>query len=157
MPKLDDIDKEILRYLRANGREKANAIADRLKTTAGVTISGGAVRRRVARLEEEDVIAGYTVVVNHEKVDRSIEAYVELTFEGKADVQRILRGALEDPEVREASTLAGEPDAVVRVRADDVGGLRDVVTRLRELESVTGSKTLVALGRLRHVAKYPQA
>jgi DNA-binding Lrp family transcriptional regulator len=135
----DETDEKILDLLRADGRQKASVIAESLGITAG------AVRRRIGRLEDEGVITGYAVVVNHEKVNRSIEAYVELTFEGNADVEKVLRQALEDKRVREASTLAGEPDAIVRVRADDVHRLRDAVTKLRELEGVTGRLRYVAL------------
>jgi len=150
MAQFDETDQRILSLLGDNAREKASEMAGRLN------ISASAVRRRIARLEESGVIAKYTAVLDHDKVGSSVEAYVELTFEGGADVQAILREAVERPEVREASTLAGDPDAIVRVRVKDAEHLRDTVTRLRQMASVTGSKTLVALGRMRHVAEHPQ-
>jgi DNA-binding Lrp family transcriptional regulator len=151
MPKIDEIDKEILQQLRSEGRKSAGAIAESLGMTAG------AVRRRIARLEKDEVIAGYTAVINHEKVDRAIEAYVLLTFRGRADVQTILEKETEtNAEVREFSTLAGDPDAMVRVRVTDVSKLREVVTKLREMTDVTGSKTLVALGRQRNIENQPK-
>lgn len=144
---LDEIDKEILDLLRGNARQTATAIA----THVGLT--PGAVRRRIAKLEAGGVIDHYTVVLDHDKVGPSVEAYVELTFEGGADVQAILREAVKKREVREASTLAGDPDALVRLRVRDADHLRDTVMWLRQMSSVTGSKTLFALGRLRHVAE----
>lgn len=145
--RLDDIDLTILDLLRDNARQTAAAIAPR------VNLTPSAVRRRIARLEEREVIDHYTVVLDHDKVGPSVEAYVELTFEGGADVQAILRDAVKCPEVREASTLAGDPDALVRLRVRDSDHLRDTVMKLRQMKSVTGSKTLFALGRLRHVAE----
>lgn len=143
---LDSIDRAILDLLRDNARQTSTAIAKH------VNLTPGAVRRRIARLEEIEVIDHYTVVLDHDKVGPSIEAYVELTFEGGADVHRLLLEAVKRREIREASTIAGDPDAVVRVRVDNLDHLRETVTGLREMGQVTGSKTLVALGRLRHRA-----
>jgi Lrp/AsnC family leucine-responsive transcriptional regulator len=151
MAQLDDIDQKILSLLGDNARGKASDMAERLN------ISASAVRRRITRLERSGVIAKYTAVLDHEKVGNSMEAYVELTFHGGADVQAILSAAIQRPEVREASTLAGDPDAIVRLRVKDAEHLRETVTKLRQMDSVTGSKTLVALGRMRHVAEHPES
>jgi Lrp/AsnC family leucine-responsive transcriptional regulator len=144
---LDEIDRKILELLRDNARRSATSMA----THVGLT--PGAIRRRIANLEEEGVIDHYTVVLDHDKVGPSVEAYVELSFSGSADVQAILERAISWPEVREASTLAGDPDALVRLRVDDADHLRDTVIKLRQMQHVTGSKTLFALGRMRHVSE----
>lgn len=144
---LDDIDRKILELLGDNARQSATAIS------AHVDLTPGAVRRRIVKLEEEEVIARYTVVLDHDKVGSSVEAYVELTFSGAADVQAILEEAVGWPEVREASTLAGDPDALIRLRVKDADHLRDTVMKLRQLKHVTGSKTLFALGRMRHLSE----
>jgi Lrp/AsnC family leucine-responsive transcriptional regulator len=146
---IDDIDRKILAHLTKNARQPAAAIA------AHVDLTPSAVRRRVARLERLGVIAGYTVVLDHDRVGPSVEAYVELTFTGDTNVHALLIDALKRSEVREASTIAGDPDAIVRVRVDDLDQLRKVVTDLRQSGSVTGSKTLVVLGRLRHASVHP--
>jgi DNA-binding Lrp family transcriptional regulator len=143
---LDDIDHKILDLLRDNARQSVTAISAR------VDLTPGAIRRRIIKLEESGVIDHYTVVLDHDKVGPSVEAYIELSFGGSADVQAILEKAISWPEVREASTLAGDPDALVRLRVDDADHLRNTVTKLRQMKHVTGSKTLFALGRMRHVS-----
>jgi Lrp/AsnC family transcriptional regulator, leucine-responsive regulatory protein len=147
---LDDIDQAILDRLRDDAREPAASIA------AAVGLSPAAVRRRIARLEDQKVIVRYTVVLDHDQVGPSLEAYVELHFTATTDVQAFLSSIVKLPEVREASTLAGHPDALVRLRIRDVDHLREVVTSLRRLRKhgeITSTKTLVALGRLRHVSE----
>ena len=99
------------------------------------------------------MIVTYTAVLDHSKVEPSLEAYVELDLTPHADVQAFLEEAVEKPEVREASALAGHPDAILRMRVYSVTHLRSVVTDLRKSDLVAGSKTMVALGRLRHVSK----
>jgi Lrp/AsnC family transcriptional regulator, leucine-responsive regulatory protein len=146
-PHLDERDRKILGLLGDNARQPATDMADQ------IGLSPAALRRRIARLEELDVIAKYTVVLNHERLDPSVQAYVELTFDGTADVQEVLAQLVRRSEVREASTLAGSPDALVRVRVGDNDRLRELVTEIRAVPGITSTKALVALGRLRHVSQ----
>jgi Lrp/AsnC family leucine-responsive transcriptional regulator len=77
-------------------------------------LSATAVRRRITSLEEAGVIVTYTAVLDHSRVERTLEAYVELDFASRTDVQAFLADAVSRPEVREASTLAGQPGAILR-------------------------------------------
>ena len=43
--------------------------------------------------------------------------------------------------------MAGDPDALVRVRVNDLDHLKQVIDRIRRSGRVTGTKTLIVLGR----------
>lgn len=156
MSELDSTDREILKLLEGNARDSVEALAEELRHVLSTEISTSAVRRRIARLEKEKFIVKYTAVIDHEKVSRSVEAFVELTLDGEADAQAVLAEALKEREVREVAVLAGEPDAMVRLRVDRPVQLRKVVTKLRKLQGVNDSKTLVALGRERRASKFAE-
>jgi DNA-binding Lrp family transcriptional regulator len=141
---LDDIDRRILDCLRQNAREPAASIAKRVNLTAS------AVRRRIARLERSGVIDRYTVSIKHDELGASIEAFVELSFAGDADVHTILKDVIQRPEVREAMTITGETDALVRIRVRDLPHLRHVVMDLRTSGQVIACQTRVILGRWWH-------
>ncbi|MFD2415611.1 Lrp/AsnC ligand binding domain-containing protein [Amycolatopsis pigmentata] len=79
-------------------------------------------------------------------MDGELEAVVELRFIGNLELRTILSSAENIPEVTEVLTLAGDPDALVRVRAANIHDLQRVVNLLRTNGQVTGTKTLVALG-----------
>jgi Lrp/AsnC family leucine-responsive transcriptional regulator len=146
---LDKKDEIILELLDRDARLPAATIA----AETGIELSPAAVRRRIAKLQELGVIRGFTTVLNHTRVRPATEAFVEMTF-STADVRTFLARLVEDhPEVREASTLAGDPDALVRLRVHSLDELRAVVTTLRKQPGVTSTKTLVVLGRERHVAR----
>lgn len=136
---LDPTDHEILRLLRENARRPLREIA----TAVGLTVAP--VQRRIARLERAGVIARYTVQVNHGRIASGIEAVTELRFDGHRDLASIMEFVSAIPEVTEVLTLAGDPDALVRLRVDGVEHLRAVVSRLRSAEGVVGTKTLVVL------------
>jgi DNA-binding Lrp family transcriptional regulator len=148
---IDEVDVRILGLLCSDARRTSAAIAD------DVGLSATAVRRRIVRLEHQGIIVTYTTVLNHAKVTPSIEAFVELDFTPDTDVEGFLTNAVKRPEIREASTLAGHPDAILRMRVRDVSHLREVVTDLRREEGVARSKTMVALDRVRNVAENGQA
>jgi Lrp/AsnC family leucine-responsive transcriptional regulator len=138
---IDEIDRDILDLLREDARRTISDIAAR------VNLSPAPVKRRIDRLERLGVIGGYTVLLNHGKIGPSIDAFTELRFAGDADVDEILATITELPEVREVFTIAGDPDALIRIRVDDVEHLKHVVNTLRRSGRVTGTKTLMVLDR----------
>lgn len=138
-PDLDDVDRRILALLQEDARRTIADIAER------VSLSPAPVKRRIERLERSGVIAGYTVQLDHSKLGPSVEAFTELRFAGDTDVDRILETAREIPEVQELFTTAGDPDALARIRVEDVAHLKQVINRLRRSGRVTGTKTLMVL------------
>ncbi len=138
---LDDIDEQIIALLRDDARRTITDIAGR------VNLSPAPVKRRIDRLERLGVITGYTVSVDHAMIGPSIEAFTELRFAGNADIDEILGEVQRISEICEVFTMAGDPDALLRIRVSDVEHLKTVVNRLRRTGRVTGTKTLMVLDR----------
>jgi Lrp/AsnC family leucine-responsive transcriptional regulator len=143
-------DKKLLQLLESNARESTTKIAEALGVTPAM------VRRRMAALEERGVINGYTAVVDHWKVGRELEAYVLLRIEIGAPLESLLAKVVKKPGVREAATLAGAEDAIVRLRVDNPARLRETVMQIRRMKGVTETQTLVALDRYRNIAGKPR-
>ena len=74
---LDAIDRRILRAMQADGRLTYDQLASQ------VSLSASAVLRRVRRLEESGVIAGYVALVKPEQVGLGLTAYIKI---GRAHV-----------------------------------------------------------------------
>lgn len=136
---IDEIDRRILRLLRQDARRTVRDIAQQVDLTVGP------VKRRIDRLESTGVIQGYTVRVDQAKVGAELDAVVELRVVGDMELETILDFASRIPEVSEVLTIAGDPDALVRVHADNIHDLQRVVNLLRTGGRVTGTKTLVVL------------
>ena len=137
---LDPIDHQIIELLSQNARRTMSDIGEK------VSLSASAVTRRIERLERSGVIAGYTVVVDHRKAGRPIQAFTEVRFAGTADLKEIKELASHLPEVQALFTTAGDPDALVWLQVPDVGrsGPGDR-SALRKRGRVTGTKTLIVL------------
>lgn len=136
---LDATDRAILDLLRENARRPLREIA----TAVGLTVAP--VQRRIARLEKLGVIERYTVQINHGRIATGIEAMTELHFADDLDLAQIMEFVAQIPEVEEVLTLAGDPDALVRIRVEGVEDLRRVVSSLRSGGAVASTKTLVVL------------
>jgi Lrp/AsnC family transcriptional regulator, leucine-responsive regulatory protein len=137
---LDDIDRKIIGLLRADARRTVRDIAARV----GLTVAP--VKRRIDRMEATGVVEGYTIRVNQARLGSELEAVVELRVVGDMELETILSFSSKIPEVQEVLTIAGDPDALVRVRAQNIHDLQRVVNLLRTGGRVTGTKTLVVLG-----------
>ncbi len=136
---LDGTDREILGLLTEDGRRTVADIAGR------VSLSPAATKRRIDRLQRLRVITGYTAVIDYARVGWPLEAFTELRFSGRAQIEDIEAAAAAAPEIQALYTIAGDPDALVHVRAQDVEHLKDVIDRLRHSGQVAGTKTLMVL------------
>ena len=136
---LDQTDHKIIELLSQNARRTMADIGER------VSLSASAVTRRIERLERSGVIAGYTVVVDHRKAGRPIQAFTEVRYAGTADLKEIKDTAIQLPEVQAVFTTAGDPDALVWLQVPDVERLGQVIEQLRRRGRVTGTKTLIVL------------
>jgi Lrp/AsnC family leucine-responsive transcriptional regulator len=136
---VDATDQRILNLLQQNARQTFGEIGRE------VGLSAPAVKRRIDRLEESGVIRGYTVMVDHAYLGRSVEAFAELRFAGSTRVDDIEEIASDLPEVQAIFTVAGDPDALAWIRVSDVQNLKRVIDRLRSSGKVTGTKTLMVL------------
>jgi Lrp/AsnC family leucine-responsive transcriptional regulator len=138
---LDATDEHIVGLLVEDGRQSASEVGRR------VGLSPAAAKRRIDRLEEIGVIVGYRAVVDHTKLGRHIEAFVEVRFAGSTQVGHIDNAYTDLPELVEAFTIAGDPDALVRLRVGDLDHLKRVIDRIRRGGRVTGTKSLIVLGK----------
>jgi len=140
-PVADKTDERILELLMADGRLSASEVGRR------VGLSPAAAKRRIDRLEQTGVITGYHATVAHEKLGTQIEAFTELRFAGATQVGDIDRTYAGLPELVEGFTIAGDPDALVHLRVRDLDHLKRVIDRIRRSGAVTGTKTLIVLGK----------
>ncbi len=72
---IDDLDKEILNILILNGRESARNIVKKLADKE-IRISERGIGKRIARLERNKVILGYTPILDMQKVNMGIPRLV---------------------------------------------------------------------------------
>jgi Lrp/AsnC family transcriptional regulator, leucine-responsive regulatory protein len=146
VPELDAVDHAIVDLLTEDARRTLSDIGER------VALSAPAVKRRIDRLEGLGVIAGYSAVVDHAQLGRPLQAFCELRFAGTTKVADIAGVSAGIPEVEAVYTTAGDPDALVLIRVENLADLTRVIDLLRRSGRVTGTKTLMVLDVWRRTA-----
>ncbi|MFV0131016.1 Lrp/AsnC family transcriptional regulator [Streptomyces sp. HMX112] len=142
----DATDWRILQALQDQGRA---SFAELART---VSMSASAVTERVRRLEEAGVIAGYTAVVDHERIGLPILAFVRLRYPHGDD--KPFHDLLETtPEILEAHHVTGDDCFVLKVAARSMGHLEEVSGRVGALGSVTTSVVYSSPLRRRPVSR----
>jgi Lrp/AsnC family leucine-responsive transcriptional regulator len=139
---LDPVDRRILQLLREDGRMSHSAIAK------AVGLSGPAVHERVRKLEARGVIAGYTVVLDPERLERSHAAFVMVSLsEGNefAQDEPIVARICEEPDVLEFHRIAGEDCYLLKVRTATNKDLEGLLRRIRSIRGVARSRTSIVL------------
>ena len=153
---LDAIDRRILRALQADGRMIYDTLA------AQVSLSPSATLRRVKRLEEAGVIAGYVALVPPERVGLGLTAYLNVRLEKHTETHKrnpmdLFRAAVQTwPEVVECAALTGDMDYLLRVVVQDMAHYsRFIMDTLLKHPSVEDCKTSFVLDRVKNTTSVP--
>lgn len=100
---MDVLDKKILEMLKINARESFANIGKE------VGLSAPAIGKRVRQMEEEGIIEGYVLKVNHEKLGIETKAFITLVMHreqrGASDAQKLI-AAME--EVQSCDRITGD-------------------------------------------------
>jgi len=150
-PRLDDIDRNILRELQDNGRITNVELARR------VGISAPPCLRRVRALEEAGYIKGYRALLDERLLgfEVTVFAMVHLSSQAEADLTAFEDFVRRQPLVRECWMLSGEIDFMLKCVAPDLKTLQTFVTELTAAPHVRNVKTSLTLRNSKDAAVVP--
>jgi Lrp/AsnC family transcriptional regulator, leucine-responsive regulatory protein len=142
---LDEIDREIVRILHANGRLNQERVAREVK------LSRPAVHERIRRLEEEGVIRGYKALVDWAALGQPVTAFVWVRTSGAKcrETGPVLMGLTCDgAAVEECYSVTGEWCLLLKVRAVSPSTLQDLIDEIRDTPGIEATMTTVALSTI---------
>lgn len=143
---MDSIDLQILKTLQSNGRITNSELA---KT---VGLSAPSVLERVRKLEEQQIITGYTARIDARKVGRGQTCYVaiSLSLHQIGNIQIFQDNIEAIPEVIECYHITGEEDFLLKVKVRDVQHYEEVLLQhFTKLEGLSKIKTMIVLSTLK--------
>ena len=139
---LDQIDREILSHLQADGRMTNVDLAQKVGLTAPPCL------RRVRALEENGVIRGYHADLSPDDLGWSITifAMVSLKSQAEHDLKNFEDHVAALPEIRECHMLNGEIDFILKVVARDLQSFQTfLTTHLTSAPNVESVKTSLTI------------
>jgi len=112
---LDEIDKVILSQLGKNARISSHEISKKLQDM-GFTITDRAIRQRLARLEKNKTVIGYSTILNpeivSEKINRTILVKFKFSKNVNEAVERLTNYLNESPFCIYSARLSGDFDLI---------------------------------------------
>lgn len=140
LDQLDELDRNLLALLQANARESVAQLARRLGIARTTVVA------RIARLEHNRVIAGYSVRLGQDVLDASLQAYVGIILAPRSG-QDVLRRLGKMPEIQLLCAVSGEYDYVAWLRAASPERLNRLLDEIGSLEGVERTTTSVILAK----------
>ena len=135
---MDDLDHRLIALLRGDARAPVATLARKLG------VARGTVQNRMARLEADGTIAGYTIRLKPDIQDQQIRALMTIAVEGNQvdAVVKVLRG---EPTVASLHSTNGRWDLVAELRTDSLASFDRVLAKISRTPGVLSSETSLLL------------
>ena len=131
---MDSLDQQLLALLRADARAPLAALAKKLG------VSRGTVANRIARLEAEGVIVGYTLRLRPDATPDEIRAWMSIAVEGN-QTRAVVAHLLGEPGVASLHDTNGRWDLLAELRAANLNELARVLDRVRLIKGIGSTET----------------
>ena len=131
-------DRKLIALLRANAREPTASLARKLG------LARSTVQERIARLEREGLIKGYTVRVSEEAEARKLRAIVMMTADAK-QADRVASELKKMSEVRSLSAVSGAYDMIAVVETDTPARMDAMLDRIGRAHGVARTVSSIIL------------
>lgn len=138
---LDDIDQKIIEYLLKNSRASYGEIASSLKDVK-MSLTEGAVRKRVRRLVEKGIIEQFTIQLGH---GLGVKAIILIRLSPQKPAADIAKEIMRIKGVERIYDVAGPYDILVVVKFAEVPALNNCIDSLRSIEGVSSTTTFLVL------------
>ena len=135
---MDEIDHKLISLLRVNARDSVATLAHRLG------VSRGTVTNRIAKLEEQGVIVGYTVRLRPDVKQDQINAWMSIAVEGN-QTRRVIADLLGEPSVAILHDTNGRWDLLAQLRAETLAEMSQALERIRLIKGISNTETSIHL------------
>jgi DNA-binding Lrp family transcriptional regulator len=134
----ENLDVKLVNELLGDGRASLRSLADDLD------VSVTTVSNHLQTLEDENVVNGYTPVVDYERLGYDVTAILQLKVDGNAlpDITDTLRGHKQMVSVYE---VTGDYDVVAVGKFRDTDDMNDLIKTLLADVDINESNTSVVL------------
>ena len=139
---MDATDQALIALLRQNARLNVADLAHKLK------VSRGTVTNRIKKLEDEQVIVGYTVRLRPESEPDRIRAWMGVTVDGNR-TREVIASLLGEPGVAALHDTNGRWDLLAELEVRSMGELSQVLERVRLVAGIRGTETSIHLASYR--------
>lgn len=139
---MDELDQQLIALLRQDARLSVADLAHKLK------VSRGTVTNRLRKLEDTQVIVGYTVRLKPEVHTERIRAWMGIQVEGN-QTRRVIASLLGEPGVAALHDTNGRWDLLAELEVGSVQELSQALERVRLISGIRATETSIHLASYR--------
>ncbi|MBK9136046.1 MAG: Lrp/AsnC family transcriptional regulator [Betaproteobacteria bacterium] len=139
---MDDIDRQLIALLRKDARTPIATLAAKLG------VSRGTVGNRLRKLEDSQVIVGYSLLLKPEAQPDCIRAWMGVRVDGN-QTRAVVASLLGEPGVESLHDTNGRWDLLAEVRAENMAELSQVLERVRLTKGIANTETSILLASFR--------
>ena len=139
---MDDTDRQLISLLRKDARMNVATLATKLG------VSRGTVTNRLRKLEDEQVIVGYTVRLRPDAEPDKIRAWMNVHVEGN-QTRAVIASLLGEPGVESLHDTNGRWDLLAELRAESMTELSQLLDRVRLIKGIANTETSILLATYR--------
>ncbi|MEG1527873.1 MAG: Lrp/AsnC family transcriptional regulator [Clostridia bacterium] len=140
---MDNIDVKIVNCLRQNARMSASEIAE------SVSLSISAVIERIKKLENTEVINGYTALINPQKINKDVIAIMSVSIEHPKYNQKFIQIVSNHSHIIQCYYIAGDYDFLLKIVTQNTRTLEKVLDEIKSIQGVAKTKTNIVLSTLK--------
>lgn len=142
MAGMDEIDQKLIALLRQDARLSVADLAYKLG------VSRGTVTNRMRRLEDDNIILGYTVRLRPDAAPAGIRAWMGVLVEGN-QIRLVVAKLLGEPGVAALHDTNGRWDLLAELEAPSLAELSASLERIRLIGGIRSTETSIHLNTYR--------
>jgi len=139
LPELDATDLAILELLQENCKQPLAVIGEK------VGLSAPSVLERIHKLEEAGVITDYVALLDARLLGKDITAFIGVSTAHPRAIAAIERQTAAIDPVLECHHVTGVHTLLLKLKAENTEALERLIDRIRSIEDVTRTETMVVL------------
>ena len=143
---LNETDEKILKNLLDDARRSSRQIAK------NVGVSVGTVLSRIKKMEDEGLIKGYTITLDHEKIGYQLTIVTEITV-SKGRLLEMEQEIAKMPSVCGVYDVTGSTDAIIIAKFKNREELGTFTKRLLALPYIERTNTHIVLSTIKETLK----
>jgi len=148
---LDATDKKLLQFLQEDSKQTTKELS--LKLNLSVT----AVYERIKKLEREEIISKYVVLLNRNKIQKGfvVFCHLKLMQHTKEFISQFEKEVVQLNEVLECFHVSGDYDYILKICVENMEEYREfMVTKLTTLQHIGSTHSTFMIGEVKNTTVF---
>ncbi len=147
-PKLDDLDKNILKALQNDATIPYRDLA------AKIDAPESTIYDRTKRLKEQKIIKAVVPLLDSEKVGLQTTAFIRVSIDKISEIGKVAKQIAKFDEVLEVHEISGEWDILIKVKVKSNKELRNLeVEKIGTIKGIRGLYSLICINTVKEDIK----